>query len=94
MNILTEFELHERDVAFDREDTKHHRETCSPAGSCYIPFIENVRGEQHYCDRHRPEPTCESCSDTGRVPVWRMGWHGLEEATQKCKECSATGGDR
>lgn len=56
MNLISDFEAHKRDEDFDREDAKHHRETCSPAGACYIPFVENVRGEQHYCDIHRPEP--------------------------------------
>ena len=54
MNILTDFEAHKRDEDFDREDARRHRETCSPAGSCYVPFVDGVRGEQHYCDIHRP----------------------------------------
>lgn len=54
MNILSDFEAHKRDEDFDREDEKRHRETCSPAGSCYIPYVANVRGEPHYCDLHRP----------------------------------------
>jgi hypothetical protein len=89
VNNITDFEAHKRDEDFDREDAKRHRETCSPAGSCYIPFVENVRGEQHYCDIHRPEPKCESCGDTGLVLTWVMGWHGFDEATRKCKHCSA-----
>jgi len=58
MNLTTAHEDHLRDEAFDREDAKHHRETCSPAGNCYIPFVANVRGEPHYCNIHRPEPPC------------------------------------
>jgi hypothetical protein len=40
------------------------------------------------CDRVLPEPACDACSDTGRVAVWKMGWHGYDEVEEKCKHCS------
>ena len=67
MNLISDFEAHKRDEDFDREDAKRHRETCSPAGNCYVPYVGNVRGEQHYCDIHRPSGFCELCDGTGRV---------------------------
>ena len=73
MNLITDFEAHQRDEEFDREDAKRHKETCSPAGGCYIPFVANVRGEQHYCDLHRPEPVCENCKGTGFADVEEGG---------------------
>lgn len=35
-----------------------------------------------------PEPSCESCGDTGRVVVWLPTWHGYEEGEIPCRKCT------
>ena len=83
MNLISDYEAHGRDEEFDREDAKRHREPCSPAGDCYIPYVANVKGEPHYCDLHRPCPACEG---TGLVSIEDGG--DITEAT--CGECERT----
>jgi hypothetical protein len=81
MNLISDYDAHKRDEEFDHEDAKRHREPCSPAGDCYIPYVANVKGEPHYCDLHRP---CPFCDGTGRVSIEDSG--NITEAS--CNECS------
>jgi hypothetical protein len=50
MNILSDFEAHERDEDFDAAD--RHRSTCIPAWTC----CQRSDGTRVFCSIHDPEP--------------------------------------
>jgi hypothetical protein len=60
MNLISDYEAHQRDEDFDREDRKHR----AP-----VTHAQRVA----FADAMMAEPVCEACDGTGRVSIEDSG---------------------